>query len=111
MFGKEDAQSDALRKAADKANFRATLVKSAEAAIESFMNNQQDLVIIDCRHSIYFDHDKLCRCVLVFLMSGVPKSRLSCGNIQIDCLWLGAGYVKHFISGYMSNLVLVTFVL
>ena len=61
VFGKEDGQSDALKKAADKAGYRVTLVRSSEAAIESFMNHQQDLVIIDCRHSIYFDYEKLCR--------------------------------------------------
>lgn len=61
VFGKEDAQCDALSKAADKAGFKVTLAKSAEAAVESFVTHQQELVIIDCRHSIYFDHDKLCR--------------------------------------------------
>lgn len=65
VFGKEDAQSEALKKAADKAGYKVTLVKNSEAALESFINNQQDLVIIDCRHSIYYDHDKLCRSVNV----------------------------------------------
>ncbi|XP_067933897.1 high affinity cAMP-specific and IBMX-insensitive 3',5'-cyclic phosphodiesterase 8A-like isoform X2 [Watersipora subatra] len=69
VFGKEDAQSDTLKKAADKAGFGVTLVKSAEAAIESYVNNQQDLIIIDCRHSLYFEHDNLCRS----LKSKYPK--------------------------------------
>ncbi|KAF6041387.1 hypothetical protein EB796_000341 [Bugula neritina] len=61
VFGKEDAQCEAFRKAADKGNYQTTLTKTPESAIESFAENQQDLVIIDCRHSKHFDAVKLCK--------------------------------------------------
>lgn len=61
VFGKEDAQSEAFSKAADKGGYKYTLTKTAETALESYIANQQDLVIIDCRHSKLIDHESLCR--------------------------------------------------
>lgn len=63
MFGKEDLQSEAFVKAADKGGYKHTIVKTADAAFESYLANQQDLVIIDCRHSKILDHESICRFV------------------------------------------------
>ncbi len=61
MFEKSDAQSDALKWAAERLSFETTLVHSSEAALDSYMGEQHHLVIIDSRQSHTFDPSALCR--------------------------------------------------
>lgn len=61
VFGKEDAQSDAFKRAADHGGYVNHIAKSSEAALELYIEHQHDLVVIDCRHSKQFDHESLCR--------------------------------------------------
>uniref|UniRef100_A0A6Q2YXR1 Phosphodiesterase n=1 Tax=Esox lucius TaxID=8010 RepID=A0A6Q2YXR1_ESOLU len=46
--------------ACEKANFRCTVARTPEAALECFLEKHHDLVIIDHRHSRYFDAEALC---------------------------------------------------
>uniref|UniRef100_A0A673BT52 Phosphodiesterase n=1 Tax=Sphaeramia orbicularis TaxID=375764 RepID=A0A673BT52_9TELE len=47
--------------ACEKANFRCSVARTPESALECFMDKQHDLVIIDHRHSRHFDAEALCR--------------------------------------------------
>ena len=64
VFGKEDAQSDAFWWAADKGGYKCNLVRNAETALEAYLDKHHDVVIIDQRHSKFFDAEALCRCSL-----------------------------------------------
>ena len=61
VFAKEDSQSDGFWWAADKGGYVCTLKRTAEAALESYLDRHQDLVIIDARSSKNFDSEALCR--------------------------------------------------
>ncbi len=61
MFEKADAQSDALKWAAERLSFETTLVHNCEAALDSYNGAQHHLVIIDSRQSHTFDPSSLCR--------------------------------------------------
>ncbi len=61
VFGKEDAQSDAFWWAADKGGYKCNLTRHAETALECYLEKHHDVVIIDHRHSKFFDAEALCR--------------------------------------------------
>uniref|UniRef100_A0A674A579 Phosphodiesterase n=1 Tax=Salmo trutta TaxID=8032 RepID=A0A674A579_SALTR len=61
VFAKEDSQNNAFCWACEKANFRCNVARTPEAALECFQEKHHDLVIIDHRHSRYFDAESLCR--------------------------------------------------
>uniref|UniRef100_A0A673BNM3 Phosphodiesterase n=1 Tax=Sphaeramia orbicularis TaxID=375764 RepID=A0A673BNM3_9TELE len=61
VFAKEDSQSNGFCWACEKANFRCSVARTPESALECFMDKQHDLVIIDHRHSRHFDAEALCR--------------------------------------------------
>ena len=63
VFAKEDAQSDGFWWAADKGGYTCNIVRTAEAALESYLDRHHDLVIIDARSSKHFDAEALCRSV------------------------------------------------
>uniref|UniRef100_A0A3P9AFW7 Phosphodiesterase n=1 Tax=Esox lucius TaxID=8010 RepID=A0A3P9AFW7_ESOLU len=60
VFAKEDSQNNGFCWACEKANFRCTVARTPEAALECFLEKHHDLVIIDHRHSRYFDAEALC---------------------------------------------------
>ncbi|ELU01080.1 hypothetical protein CAPTEDRAFT_201790 [Capitella teleta] len=60
VFAKQDAQSECFRRAADRCRCSTILVRSPEAALESYLAQQHDLVIIDNR-SRTLDAEALCR--------------------------------------------------
>ncbi|KAF5291080.1 hypothetical protein FQR65_LT11465 [Abscondita terminalis] len=63
-FLQGDAVSETLSRAADKLGFDVTLCNSCEGALEEFLSNLHDLIIIDTRCSLKaFDYDTLCRSV------------------------------------------------
>lgn len=61
MFGKDDAQSDALKLAAEKLSCECTIAYSLENATEAFQNSHPHLVLIDSRQSKFFDPVALSR--------------------------------------------------
>uniref|UniRef100_A0A8K9UUY0 Phosphodiesterase n=1 Tax=Oncorhynchus mykiss TaxID=8022 RepID=A0A8K9UUY0_ONCMY len=72
VFAKEDSQNNGFCWACEKANFRCNVARTPEAALECFKEKHHDLVIIDHRHSRYFDAESLCREVLLihFYLNG-----------------------------------------
>uniref|UniRef100_A0A8C5HRY7 Phosphodiesterase n=1 Tax=Gouania willdenowi TaxID=441366 RepID=A0A8C5HRY7_GOUWI len=63
VFAKEDSQSNGFCWACEKANFRCSIARTPEAALECFLEKHHDLVIIDHRHSRHFDAEALCRSI------------------------------------------------
>ncbi|CAB1338889.1 unnamed protein product [Coregonus sp. 'balchen'] len=63
VFAKEDSQNNGFCWACEKANFRCNVARTPEVALECFLEKHHDLVIIDHRHSRYFDAEALCRYV------------------------------------------------
>lgn len=61
VFPKEDAQSDALKWAAEKLHYDCTLVYNPEQAVEEYLNNHHHLVLIDIRQTKCYDPVALCR--------------------------------------------------
>ncbi|PWA19039.1 hypothetical protein CCH79_00004925 [Gambusia affinis] len=61
VFAKEDSQSNGFCWACEKANYRCSVVRTPESALECFSEKHHDLVIIDHRHSRHFDAEALCR--------------------------------------------------
>lgn len=61
VFAKEDSQSNGFCWACEKANFRCSMERTPESALECFLEKHHDLVIIDHRHSRHFDAEALCR--------------------------------------------------
>ncbi|XP_052438162.1 LOW QUALITY PROTEIN: high affinity cAMP-specific and IBMX-insensitive 3',5'-cyclic phosphodiesterase 8A-like [Carassius gibelio] len=63
VFAKDDAQSNSFCWACERAGFRCNVARTPEAALESFQEKNHDLIIIDHRHSRYFDAEALCRSI------------------------------------------------
>lgn len=63
VFAKEDSQSNGFCWACEKANFRCSMARTPESALECFSEKHHDLVIIDHRHSRHFDAEALCRSI------------------------------------------------
>ncbi|MEQ2244110.1 High affinity cAMP-specific and IBMX-insensitive 3',5'-cyclic phosphodiesterase 8B [Ilyodon furcidens] len=61
VFAKEDSQSNGFCWACEKANYRCSMARTPESALECFSEKHHDLVIIDHRHSRHFDAEALCR--------------------------------------------------
>uniref|UniRef100_A0A8C9WZ52 Phosphodiesterase n=1 Tax=Sander lucioperca TaxID=283035 RepID=A0A8C9WZ52_SANLU len=61
VFAKEDSQSNGFCWACEKGNFRCSMARTPESALECFLEKHHDLVIIDHRHSRHFDAEALCR--------------------------------------------------
>ncbi|ROL42182.1 High affinity cAMP-specific and IBMX-insensitive 3',5'-cyclic phosphodiesterase 8A [Anabarilius grahami] len=61
VFAKDDAQSNGFCWACERAGFRCNVARTPEAALESFLEKNHDLIIIDHRHSRCFDAEALCR--------------------------------------------------
>uniref|UniRef100_A0A8C6ZZ46 Phosphodiesterase n=1 Tax=Nothoprocta perdicaria TaxID=30464 RepID=A0A8C6ZZ46_NOTPE len=55
VFAKEDNQSNGFCWACEKAGFRCNIARTPESALESFLEKHHEIIIIDHRHSRYFD--------------------------------------------------------
>ncbi|XP_035226454.1 high affinity cAMP-specific and IBMX-insensitive 3',5'-cyclic phosphodiesterase 8B-like isoform X2 [Stegodyphus dumicola] len=73
VFAKDDAQSDALKWAAEKLSCECTLAYAPEAATEAYQNIHPHLVFIDSRQSKAFDAASLCRSI-----RNIQGSQYSC---------------------------------
>ncbi|XP_054613002.1 high affinity cAMP-specific and IBMX-insensitive 3',5'-cyclic phosphodiesterase 8B isoform X3 [Dunckerocampus dactyliophorus] len=63
VFAKEDSQSDALLWACDRAGFRCNIARTPESAVECFLDKHHEIIIIDGRHSRYFEPEVVCRMI------------------------------------------------
>uniref|UniRef100_A0A8K9UQ59 Phosphodiesterase n=1 Tax=Oncorhynchus mykiss TaxID=8022 RepID=A0A8K9UQ59_ONCMY len=63
VFAKEDGQSDAFWWACDRAGFRCNIARTPESAVECFLDKSHEIVVIDGRHSQYFEAEAVCRLV------------------------------------------------
>uniref|UniRef100_A0A8C6KPI7 Phosphodiesterase n=1 Tax=Nothobranchius furzeri TaxID=105023 RepID=A0A8C6KPI7_NOTFU len=59
VFAKEDSQSDAFWWACDRAGFRCNIARTPESAIECFLDKHHEIIVIDGRHSRYFEPEKV----------------------------------------------------
>ncbi|XP_067827334.1 high affinity cAMP-specific and IBMX-insensitive 3',5'-cyclic phosphodiesterase 8A isoform X2 [Heptranchias perlo] len=63
VFAKEDSQSTGFWWACDRAGYKCNLAQTPEAALECFLDKNHEIIIIDHRHSTYFDAEALCRSI------------------------------------------------
>ncbi|KGL82267.1 High affinity cAMP-specific and IBMX-insensitive 3',5'-cyclic phosphodiesterase 8A, partial [Tinamus guttatus] len=63
VFAKEDNQSNGFCWACEKAGFRCNIARTPESALECFLEKHHEIIIIDHRHSRYFDAESLCRSI------------------------------------------------
>uniref|UniRef100_A0A673BHW0 Phosphodiesterase n=1 Tax=Sphaeramia orbicularis TaxID=375764 RepID=A0A673BHW0_9TELE len=61
VFAKEDSQSDAFWWACDRAGFRCNIARTPESAVECFLDKHHEIIVIDGRHSRYFEPEAVCR--------------------------------------------------
>uniref|UniRef100_A0A4W3JRN2 Phosphodiesterase n=1 Tax=Callorhinchus milii TaxID=7868 RepID=A0A4W3JRN2_CALMI len=61
VFAKEDSQSNGFWWACDKAGYKCNAARTPEAALECFLDKNHEIIVIDHRHSRYFDAEALCR--------------------------------------------------
>ncbi|CAG05260.1 unnamed protein product [Tetraodon nigroviridis] len=63
VFAKEDSQSDAFWWACDRAGFRCNIARTPESAVECFLDKHHEIIVIDGRHSLYFEAEAVCRLI------------------------------------------------
>uniref|UniRef100_A0A8C5CCI3 Phosphodiesterase n=1 Tax=Gadus morhua TaxID=8049 RepID=A0A8C5CCI3_GADMO len=63
VFAKEDSQSDAFWWACDRAGFSCTIARTPEAALESFLAQHHEVVVVDGRHARYFQAEVVCQLI------------------------------------------------
>ncbi|GIY52704.1 hypothetical protein CDAR_280472 [Caerostris darwini] len=73
VFSKDDAQSDALKWAAEKLSCECTMAYTLDEATESYQNLHPHIVFIDSRQSKTLDYTALCRS-----MHSIQGSQYSC---------------------------------
>ncbi len=94
VFAKEDSQSDAFWWACDRAGFRCNIARTPESAVECFLDKHHEIIVIDGRHSRYFEPEAVCRwafdgscrcfCVVVFISSTVDLLNVSPQNEYLN---------------------------
>uniref|UniRef100_UPI00398F6CF6 high affinity cAMP-specific and IBMX-insensitive 3',5'-cyclic phosphodiesterase 8A n=1 Tax=Pristiophorus japonicus TaxID=55135 RepID=UPI00398F6CF6 len=63
VFAKEDSQSTGFWWACDRAGYKCNVAQTPEAALECFLDKNHEIIVIDHRHSTYFDAEALCRSI------------------------------------------------
>ncbi|KAJ1180388.1 hypothetical protein NDU88_005609, partial [Pleurodeles waltl] len=59
VFAKEDSQSNGFCWACEKAGFKCNIARTPESALQSFLDKNHEIIIIDHRHSRQFDAEAL----------------------------------------------------
>uniref|UniRef100_A0A3P8UHU8 Phosphodiesterase n=1 Tax=Amphiprion percula TaxID=161767 RepID=A0A3P8UHU8_AMPPE len=98
VFAKEDSQSNGFCWACEKANFRCSMARTPESALECFLEKHHDLVIIDHRHSRHFDAEALCRIchVVVSMLTCVLSLRPDREEASVMPL-INAGFNRRYV--------------
>uniref|UniRef100_A0A8C9SJ61 Phosphodiesterase n=1 Tax=Scleropages formosus TaxID=113540 RepID=A0A8C9SJ61_SCLFO len=60
VFSKDDSQSNGFLWACERAGFSCSIARTPETALQCFLEKHHDIIIIDHRHSRYFDAEVLC---------------------------------------------------
>ncbi|XP_075885631.1 high affinity cAMP-specific and IBMX-insensitive 3',5'-cyclic phosphodiesterase 8B isoform X1 [Nelusetta ayraudi] len=63
VFAKEDGQSDAFWWACDRAGFKCNIARTPESAVECYLDKHHEIIVIDGRHSRYFEPEAVCRLI------------------------------------------------
>ncbi|XP_048185830.1 high affinity cAMP-specific and IBMX-insensitive 3',5'-cyclic phosphodiesterase 8A isoform X3 [Perognathus longimembris pacificus] len=63
VFAKADSQCNGFRKACEKAKFKCTVAREPRAALDCFLDNLHDIVVIDHRNPRQIDAEALCRSI------------------------------------------------
>ncbi|XP_023505195.1 high affinity cAMP-specific and IBMX-insensitive 3',5'-cyclic phosphodiesterase 8A isoform X4 [Equus caballus] len=63
VFTKEDNQCNGFCRACEKAGFKCTVTKEAQAVLACFLDKQHDIIIIDHRNPRQLDAEALCRSI------------------------------------------------
>ncbi|XP_034458273.1 high affinity cAMP-specific and IBMX-insensitive 3',5'-cyclic phosphodiesterase 8B [Hippoglossus hippoglossus] len=63
VFAKEDSQSDAFWWACDRAGFRCNIARTPESGVECYLDKHHEIIVIDGRHSRYFEPEAVCRLI------------------------------------------------
>uniref|UniRef100_A0A8C1TBD6 Phosphodiesterase n=1 Tax=Cyprinus carpio TaxID=7962 RepID=A0A8C1TBD6_CYPCA len=98
VFAKEDSQSDAFWWACERAGFRCNIARTPESAVECFLDKHHEIVIIDGRHSRYFEADAVCRWVQANHPSSVAHLFLPSDQEEPSVLpLLSAGFSRRYL--------------
>uniref|UniRef100_A0A673BQ18 Phosphodiesterase n=1 Tax=Sphaeramia orbicularis TaxID=375764 RepID=A0A673BQ18_9TELE len=93
VFAKEDSQSDAFWWACDRAGFRCNIARTPESAVECFLDKHHEIIVIDGRHSRYFEPEAVCRWVLSALFLIFPHNQDEPSVLPLLC----AGFSRRFV--------------
>ncbi|XP_055792061.1 high affinity cAMP-specific and IBMX-insensitive 3',5'-cyclic phosphodiesterase 8B-like [Salvelinus fontinalis] len=103
VFAKEDGQSDAFWWACDRAGFRCNIARTPESAIECFLDQSHEIVVIDGRHSRYFEAEAVCRLIRAtkrsehtVILAVVPQTPSGQGEQSVLPL-LCAGFSRKYV--------------
>ncbi|KAG8173446.1 hypothetical protein JTE90_013843, partial [Oedothorax gibbosus] len=106
VFPKDDAQSDALKWAAEKLSCECTIVYTPEEATETYQNLHPHLVFIDSRQSKYLDAATLCRtlhsipgCQYTCLVAVIKKNVVDKEDGSIVS-FLRSGFTRWFVESH-----------
>ncbi|XP_068608614.1 high affinity cAMP-specific and IBMX-insensitive 3',5'-cyclic phosphodiesterase 8B [Brachionichthys hirsutus] len=109
VFAKEDSQSDAFWWACDRAGFRCNIARTPESAAECFLDKHHEIVVVDGRHSRYFEPEAVCRLIRAtepsentVILAVVPQTPADQDEPSVLPL-LAAGFNRRFVeNGSMS---------
>ncbi|XP_076020101.1 high affinity cAMP-specific and IBMX-insensitive 3',5'-cyclic phosphodiesterase 8B isoform X2 [Genypterus blacodes] len=103
VFAKEDSQSDAFWWACDRAGFRCNIAPTPESAVECYLDKQHEIVVIDGRHSRFFEPEAVCRSIRAtkpsentVILAVVPQEAPDQEEPSVLPL-LSAGYSRRFV--------------
>uniref|UniRef100_A0A2K6FT55 3',5'-cyclic-AMP phosphodiesterase n=1 Tax=Propithecus coquereli TaxID=379532 RepID=A0A2K6FT55_PROCO len=88
VFTKEDNQCNGFCRACEKAGFKCTVTKEAQAVLACFLDKHHDIIIIDHRNPRQLDAEALCRVareelsVMPFLAAGFTRRYIENPNIM-----------------------------
>ncbi|XP_036385087.1 high affinity cAMP-specific and IBMX-insensitive 3',5'-cyclic phosphodiesterase 8B isoform X1 [Megalops cyprinoides] len=103
VFAKEDSQSDAFWWACDRAGFRCNIARTPESAVECFLDKNHEIIVIDGRHSRYFEAEAVCRsiratkpsehAVILAVVPQIPQDQEEPSALPL----LNAGFSRRFV--------------
>ncbi|KAG7477030.1 hypothetical protein MATL_G00089060, partial [Megalops atlanticus] len=103
VFAKEDSQSDAFWWACDRAGFRCNIARTPESAVECFLDKHHEIIVVDGRHSRYFEAEAVCRsiratkpsehAVILAVVPQIPQDQEEPSALPL----LNAGFSRRFV--------------
>uniref|UniRef100_A0A8C9T3Y2 Phosphodiesterase n=1 Tax=Scleropages formosus TaxID=113540 RepID=A0A8C9T3Y2_SCLFO len=95
VFSKDDSQSNGFLWACERAGFSCSIARTPETALQCFLEKHHDIIIIDHRHSRYFDAEVLCGYVQRGSSAPVP----GCGDREEASVMplIAAGFNRRYV--------------